>query len=101
MNDGCVFPGEPWALRDLSQFVIGQETDGDRGATDLKRVGPDDGPGNVLLDVRIHALDNRDHGDQEPDGDDDAQEGEEGTKLGAENGLHRQLKGFVEGMLER
>ena len=54
-------------------------------------------PGQVLLDVRVHPLDDRDDDDQEADGDDDAEEGEEGAELGAPDGLEREPEGLAEG----
>ena len=54
-------------------------------------------PGQVLLDVRVHPLDDRHDDDQEADGDDDAEEGEEGAELGTPDGLEREAEGFEEG----
>ena len=84
-------------LGDDPHLLVVEQADRDRRAPDLEGIGPDHRAGQVLLDVRVHPLDDRDDDDQEADRDDDAEEGEEGPELGAPDGLERETEGLEEG----
>jgi len=68
------------ALDALHRLVV-EESDLDGRAPHLEGVRADDGAGDVLLHVRVHALDHRHHGDEERDGHDDAEERKERAQL--------------------
>ena len=68
-------PGDP-----LPHLVV-EEADLDWCAPYLERVGPDQGAGDVVLDVGIHALDDRHDSDQEGHGDNNAEQREERPQL--------------------
>ena len=94
LHRGGILLCDQRALRDDLHLLVVEQADGDRGAADLKRVGSDHCSGQVLLDVRIHPLDDRDDDDQEADRDDDAEESEEGAKLARPDGLEGEPEGL-------
>src|SRR5205814_7485322 len=61
-------------------------------ATDLKRIDADDRARQPLANVGVHALDHGDDGDEKRDGDDDAEQGEEGSQLVAPDGQEREAE---------
>ena len=63
-------------------------------ATDLKRIDADDRARQPLANVGVHALDHGDDGDEKCDGDDDPEQGEEGSQLVAPNGQEREAERF-------
>src|SRR5881394_2509371 len=93
---GVLLADDGPALDPLQLFVV-DEPDLDRVATDLKRVDPDDRARDALAHVRVHALDHRDHGHEEPDRHDDAEQREERAQLVAPRGLERLENRFGEG----
>jgi hypothetical protein len=72
-----ILAGDDRPLLHLADLLVGVESERNRQAADLEGVGADDRAGDVLPDVGVHALDHRDHGDQESYRDDDPEEGKE------------------------
>ncbi len=60
----------------------------------LEGIGADYGAGEVLADIRVHALDDGHDGHQKSDADDYSKESEEGSKLAAGDGVERQAEGL-------
>ena len=92
-----VFAGDQRPLGDRLQLLVVEQADGDGAAPDLEGVGADHRAGEVLPDVGVHALDDRDHDDEKAHRDDDAEEREEGAQLGAEDRLEGEAEGFGRG----
>src|SRR5881394_4055549 len=97
LHMGDVLGGDDRPALDLLPLFVVDESDLDRLPPDLERVHPDDGARDALAHVRVHALDHRDHGHQEPDRHDDPQQREERAELVAPRGLERLENRFGEG----
>ena len=62
-------------------LLVIEQSDANRGATDLERVRADECAGQVLLHVCIHSRNDRHDGDQKCHRDDDAEQREERAQL--------------------
>src|SRR4029077_17494787 len=80
----------------LPGFVV-DESDLNRIAPDLKRVDADDRARPPLSAIGVHALDDGDHGNEERNRDDDAEECKERTELMAPDRIDGENDGFEEG----